>query len=120
MAWINSEEEVDKIIEELKSKNKKYITKGVSFDKNNEAHMRLLKYCLMYSDSFSAIVKELIASRVNSLTDYEKVDIAPTISHRVTPQATIESESTVLDSIEESKNDYKDIKENKINISNFL
>lgn len=119
MAWINSEEEVDKIIEELKSKNKKYITKGVSFDKNNDAHMRLLKYCLMHSDSFSAIIKELIASRVNGLTDREKVDNTP-MSRRITPQVTQENESAVLNLIEESKDDHKDVKENKVNISNFL
>ncbi len=76
MAWIRSEEEVNKMIEDMKNKNRnKYITQGVTFNKDSESHMQLLKYCLMYSSSFSGLVKELIANRFNEVPTNNTTDI---------------------------------------------
>lgn len=67
MAWIRSEEEVDKMIEEMKFKSKsKYITQGVTFSKNSERHMELLKFALMHSSSFSGLGKELLAEKYDN------------------------------------------------------
>ena len=58
---------VDKRLEELKSKNKgTYITQGVSFNKNSPRQMELLKFALEQSDSFSGLIKELLAKMMDN------------------------------------------------------
>lgn len=58
--------DIDKKIEELKNRNKnKYIFQGVAFNKNSPRQMELLKYALESSDSFSGLVKELLADRLD-------------------------------------------------------
>ena len=67
MGYLRSEEEVELMIEEMKRKSKgKYITQGVTFNKESERQMELLKYALMYSTSFSGLGKELIADKFES------------------------------------------------------
>lgn len=62
MTWSRSEEEVDKMIEEMVTRSKgKYITQGVSFNKTCPRQMGLLKKALMTSISFSGLAKELLA-----------------------------------------------------------
>jgi hypothetical protein len=64
MTWHRTEEEVDKMIGEMKSRSKgKYITQGVSFNKSCPRQMGMLKKALMYSSSFSGLAKELLAIR---------------------------------------------------------
>ncbi|MGE7840793.1 hypothetical protein ACQKNX_08370 [Lysinibacillus sp. NPDC093712] len=64
MGYLRSEEEVEAMIEEMKKKSKgKYITQGVTFNKESERHMELLKYALMYTTSFSGLGKELLADK---------------------------------------------------------
>lgn len=65
MAWIRSEEEVDKLIEDMKSKgNGKYITQSVTFKKDSIQQMEMLKFVLMSSESFGGYVKQLIAKEM--------------------------------------------------------
>lgn len=69
MGWIRSEEEVDKMIEEMKRKTKsKYITQAVTFNKQSQRQMELLKFALMHSTSFSGLGKELIAEKLDETT----------------------------------------------------
>lgn len=69
MGWIRSEEEVDKMIEEMKRKTKgKYITQAVTFNKQSQRQMELLKFALMHSTSFSGLGKELIAEKLDGTT----------------------------------------------------
>jgi len=64
---MRSEEEVDKIIEEMKKRTKgRYLTQGVSFNKTCPRQMDMLKKALMSSASFSGLVKEMLAMRFNS------------------------------------------------------
>lgn len=59
---MRTEEEVNQMIEEMKSRAKgKYITQGVSFNKTCPRQMGLLKKALMASVSFSGLGKELLA-----------------------------------------------------------
>lgn len=59
---IRTEEEVDKIIEEMVSRTKgTYITQGVSFNKTCPRQLGLLKKALMASSSFSGLIKEILA-----------------------------------------------------------
>ena len=68
MAFIRSEEEANQLIEEMKAKTKgKYITQGVSFNKESTRQMELLKYALMSSSAFSGLIKELLATRMDGL-----------------------------------------------------
>lgn len=68
MNYLKSEEEVDKLIEEMRLKTKtNYITQGVAFNKNCPRQMGLLKNALMGSASFSGLIKELLALKY--LTD---------------------------------------------------
>ena len=61
---MRSEEEVLKIIEDMKGRSKgKYITQGVSFNKTCPRQMNLLKLALMQSASFSGLAKEMLALR---------------------------------------------------------
>jgi predicted CopG family antitoxin len=65
MTWHKSEEEVDKMIEEMSNRTKgKYITQGVSFNKTCPRQMAMLKMALMSSASFSGLIKELLALRM--------------------------------------------------------
>lgn len=58
---------VDKRIEELKNKNKgRYVTQGVAFNKESERQMELLRFALEQSDSFSGLVKELLAKMLDN------------------------------------------------------
>jgi len=62
MAWIRTEEEVEQMIEKMIQRSKgKYITQGVSFNKDSPRQMELLKKALMSSSSFSGLIKELLA-----------------------------------------------------------
>lgn len=62
MGYIRTEEEVDLMIAEMSRKTKgKYITQGVSFNKESARQMELLKMVLMMSTSFSGFIKELLA-----------------------------------------------------------
>lgn len=82
MGWIRSEEEVDKMIEEMKSKGSgKYITQGVTFSKDSERHMELLKYALMSATSFSALAKELLAEKFEGKSANLKKSNNPTVNH---------------------------------------
>lgn len=59
---MRSEEEVDKMIEDMKNRTKgKYITQGCSFNKSCPRQMDLLKKALMSSASFSGLAKEILA-----------------------------------------------------------
>jgi len=61
---LRSEQEIDIMIEEMKSRSKgKYITQGVSFNKTCPRQMALLKSALMESASFSGLAKEMLALR---------------------------------------------------------
>lgn len=73
MGYIRTEQEVDKMIDEMVRKTKgKYITQGVSFNKESARQMELLKMVLMRATSFSGFIKELLAQEE---TDNE-VDMA--------------------------------------------
>lgn len=73
MGYLRSEEEVDLMIEEMKRKSKgKYITQGITFNKDSERQMELLKFVLMHSTSFSGFGKELIAEKFESMTPSNK------------------------------------------------
>lgn len=62
MGFIRTEEEVDMMIAEMIRKTKgKYITQGVSFNKDSARQMQLLKMVLMRSNSFSGFIKEMLA-----------------------------------------------------------
>lgn len=62
MKWIRSEEEVDKMIEDMITRNKsRNITQGVTFNKTCPRQMGLLKKALMSSTSFSGLAKEMLA-----------------------------------------------------------
>lgn len=64
MGYLRSEQEALAMIEEMKRKSKgKYITQGITFNKESERQMELLKYALMYSTSFSGLGKELLADK---------------------------------------------------------
>lgn len=66
MTWLRTEAEVEKMIEDMKSRSKgKYITQGVSFNKTCPRQMEMLKQALMSSASFSGLAKELLAIRFN-------------------------------------------------------
>lgn len=66
MIWIRSEEEVDAMIEDMVKRSKgRYITQGVSFNKESPRQMDLLKKALMSSASFSGLGKELLAEKFN-------------------------------------------------------
>ena len=76
MAYIRSEEEAGMMIEEMKRKTKgKYITQGVTFNKESQRQMELLKYALMYSSSFSALCKEMLAAKLEGV-QVQQVDIS--------------------------------------------
>jgi hypothetical protein len=61
---VRSEEEVNKMIEEMKNRTKgKYLTQGCSFNKDCPRQMDMLKKALMSSASFSGLVKEMLAMR---------------------------------------------------------
>lgn len=76
MAYIRNEEEVDRIIEEMKKKTKgQYITQGVSFNKDNERQMQLLKYVLLRSTSFSGFVKDILAQHELSEQQYASQEL---------------------------------------------
>lgn len=65
MGFLRSEEEVDKMIEEMKRKSKsKYLTQGVVFNRESKHQMAMLKFVLMRASSFSGYVKELIAEKM--------------------------------------------------------
>ncbi|MFJ3387754.1 hypothetical protein [Lysinibacillus sp. NPDC086135] len=61
MAIIRSEEEAERIIEELLKKgNGKYITQSVLFKKDSPQQLELLKNVLMRSTSFGAYARKAI------------------------------------------------------------
>lgn len=68
MAFIRSAEEAEKMIEELKRKTKgKYLTQAVTFNRDSERQMELLKFAFMSGTTFSGFGKELIAARMEGL-----------------------------------------------------
>lgn len=69
MTWIRTEEEVNQMIEKIIKRSKgKYITQGVSFNKDSPRQMELLKKALMSSSSFSGLIKELLAMKFSEET----------------------------------------------------
>lgn len=63
MEWFKkkSDEEVEAIIEEmLRSSKGNYITRSVSFNKNNPQHMNLLRKSVSFSMPFSVLVRGLL------------------------------------------------------------
>lgn len=73
MTWIRSEEEVDAMIEDMVKRSKgRYITQGVSFNKESPRQMNLLKKALMSSASFSGLGKELLAEKFNGLENPQR------------------------------------------------
>lgn len=63
---MRTEEEVNKMIGEMVNRTKgKYITQGVSFNKECPRQMGLLKKALMSSVSFSGLAKEILALKFN-------------------------------------------------------
>lgn len=59
--------DIDERIEEMKNRTKGvYLTQGVSFNKNSERQMELLRFALENSDSFSGLVKELLAKMLDN------------------------------------------------------
>lgn len=59
--------DVDKRIEDMKNRTKgAYLTQGVSFNKESERQMELLKFALEQSDSFSGLIKELLAKLLDN------------------------------------------------------
>lgn len=64
---------VEERIEEMKSRTKgKYITQGVSFNKNCPRQMSLLKLALENSVSFSGLIKELLASKIDGVDNFKE------------------------------------------------
>lgn len=64
--YIRSEKEVDALIEEMLKKGKgNYITQSVTFRKDSERQILLLKKVLMSSESFSGFTRELLAEKFN-------------------------------------------------------
>lgn len=69
MTWLRSEEEVDRLLEDMLSRSKgKYITQGVAFNKDCPRQMDLLKKSLMASVSFSGLTKEMLAIKFKDFT----------------------------------------------------
>ena len=69
MAVVRGEEEVDKIIQELLTKSKSnHITQSVTFKKDSPRQMELLKFALMNSESFSALMKEFLAREYDGIS----------------------------------------------------
>lgn len=59
--------DVDKRIEELVKRTKgDYITQACAFNKNSPRQMELLRFALQQSDSFSGLVKELLARMLDN------------------------------------------------------
>lgn len=59
---MRSEAEVEKLIQEMVDRTKgDYITQGCAFNKKCPRQMNLLKKSLMHSNSFSGLVKEVLA-----------------------------------------------------------
>lgn len=111
MAWIRSEEEALSIVEQMKNKNSgKYITQGVSLSKDNERHMELLKLCLMYSSSFSGLVKELIANRFSETSSV--TNNVPIIQNNNTVATFNHNEGNL--------NNFKEEDTQKVNTGNFF
>ena len=77
MEWIRTEEEADLMIEEMLKKGKgKYVTQGVAFNKSDPRQMGLLKKSLMSSNSFSGLIKEMLAIKFNE-NNHHKGDDSP-------------------------------------------
>lgn len=86
---LSKERDVDYIIEDMINRTKgDYITQGVSFNKNTPRHMELLRYALDNSNSFSGLVKELLARQfddggihskgnINQRQNVKRVDMKP-------------------------------------------
>lgn len=75
MTWHRTEEEVDKMIENMSNRVKgNYITQGVAFNKTCPRQMAILKNALMHSASFSGLTKEVLALKFNGMN-------SETISH---------------------------------------
>jgi hypothetical protein len=77
----------DKKIAELISKTKgQYITQGVAFNKDCPRQMELLRFALTDSVSFSGLVKELLALKMNG----SPIESRPSSLTSSTIQSTIE------------------------------
>lgn len=84
MGYLRSEEEAEAMIKEMKRKSKgKYITQAVTFSKESERQMELLKFALMHSTSFSGFGKELIAEKYERETKHQATNnsSSPTYKH---------------------------------------
>jgi hypothetical protein len=61
---MRTEEEVNQMVDEMIARTKgKYITQGVSFNKECPRQIGMLKKALMSSVSFSGLAKEMLALR---------------------------------------------------------
>ena len=59
--------DIDKVVDEMRKRTKgKYITQGVSFNKDSPRQIELLKFALENSDSFSGLVKETLAKMLDN------------------------------------------------------
>ena len=117
MELIRSEEEVDKMIQEMIEKSKgRYITQGVAFNKNNKRHLEMLKYVLLRSESFSSYIKEYLAKKVvESENEGKPLNVNVEVSSPVV-ETKIKNE-IVEEKKEESKDEKKD---EKIDPGNFF
>lgn len=58
---------IDRRIEDMVSRTKgQYITQACSFNKDSPRQMELLKFALENSDSFSGLVKEMLAKMLDN------------------------------------------------------
>lgn len=127
---IRSEEEVDKMIEEMLVGKGRYITQGVSFSKTNERQLEMLKYVLLRANSFSGFIKELLAKEIYSNEDENKPTINVKSLNEVKKSQSPKYDTVMTDThvkIVESKSNTVETKvekeesdSGKIDPSNFL
>lgn len=118
-----SDDEVDRMIEDLVSKTKNnYITQGVSFNKNKESHMKLLRLALTYSESFSGLVKDLIDEKFDIDTNMIMNNVKTnnqTTSEKV--QNNLKQDEQIPPKIENTFKPFEKVETNKSeNVGNFL
>lgn len=103
MALIRTESEVDKLIEDMVKRSKgRYITQGVSFNKDSDIHLMLLKMVLMSASSFGAFVRELLSKEFHTeltnkhviYNEVKTVEYKPQMLHITQPQPALETNKT--------------------------
>ena len=117
MGFLRSEEEVEMMIEEMKRKTKgKYITQGVTFNKESERQMELLKLALMHSTSFSGLGKELLADKFDTRIK-SRVSDTPLNSNPSGDFTALPTTNNIVENNEPTSENEKPIKRD---IGNFL